>query len=122
MSVACDEYNDFQSEQRRRARKEHRCGACHEPIRRGDVYVVTTIGSYGSIETVKHCLRCSAIAHALWDAGVEMIDMHLNCGHTWEDNEDIEVPLPESVAALAFMTADEAQRLLAPPKLAPEPA
>ncbi len=106
------EYNDFQPETFFRARKEHQCDACHETIRRGDRYLRTNIGYEGAISTYKHCLRCNAIAQALWKHGAGTIDMNLNCGHTWEENELLG-KLPDDVAALAFLTADEAQALLA---------
>lgn len=116
MSIDTLDENRFQAASRRRARKKHVCCACGETIRRGDLYVVTNICSYdGDVSAFKHCLRCDAIAQALWKAGAQMIDMHLNCGHTWEENHAdglLSRPCPTEVERLAFLTADDAQREL----------
>lgn len=106
----CDDWTDAQDLGRewRTARKEHRCYACRESIRPGDRYHISAIVQDGSAESFKHCARCWAICEALWAEGAGIIDFGLNCGEEWEDNFG---ELPESVAALAFLTPDEAQRL-----------
>lgn len=106
------EYNRFQSEQHPRARKDHKCDACRETIRRGDRYHRTAIGTDYGVETWRHCLRCYAICKALWAAGAGTIDMELDCGHTWEENHkdgELRCACPDEVAALAFATADDMQ-------------
>ena len=89
-----------------RARQPHRCVACHETIRPRDVYVRTFVVCEGEPSVWQHCLRCNALLRALSDVGAEDVDIRLNCGHTWEEQFG---PCPESVARLAFLTADEAQ-------------
>lgn len=100
-----------------RARKDHKCDACKETIRRGDLYSYTFAIFEGERETVKRCARCEVIfdhlsgrAHELEDTAV---DWHLNCGHTYEEVHD--EPPPPEIAALAFMTPAEAQALVAKP-------
>jgi hypothetical protein len=90
----------------RRARKEHRCFACHEAIRPGDRYHFEA-QKYDEFETFKHCARCWAIANAILSAGAESVRWDLNCGVSWEEAFGAEPP--DEVAALAFMTPDEAQ-------------
>jgi hypothetical protein len=109
----CDESDDYAVEltrEWRRARKEHRCYACRETIRKADRYHVTAHIFEGRLETFKHCARCYTILEALWSAGAEAVDLGLDCGETWEDNFD---ECPPEVARLAFMTRDEAQAMLA---------
>lgn len=117
MSVSCDGYtNDVQTERHRRARKEHRCCACKETIRKGDIYRATFVVFEGSVDTYKHCLRCARMFDELCariDGYDEGVDWHLNCGHSWEENHG---ECPPEIAALAFMTPDMAQRELAPRK------
>ena len=52
-----------------RARKPHRCSACDETIRVGDVYKRTGTLFEGKWETERHCLRCWALLEALWFDG-----------------------------------------------------
>ena len=119
MSVSVDGANDVQRTKQQRARKEHRCKACRETIRVGDVYASEFIVYDGESSTTKRCLRCdtmlSAIQSRMTDAGIdsweEGVDPALNCGHTWDENFQEEPP-PE-VARLAFISRDEAQRELA---------
>lgn len=113
--MSLDDYDTDQWETTsfRRARKEHVCCACKETITRTHRYHRSVIGSDGTINVFIHCLRCRAICEALWKHGAGVIDMELNCGHTWEeaDHSDGQAP-PTEVLRLAFMTQDEAQREL----------
>lgn len=84
------------------ARKEHRCYACAETIAPGHEYVRTGSLSDGQWETYRHCLRCWAMCEALWARVEGPIDVGLCCGETWE------AP-PDAIAALAFLTHEEAQ-------------
>lgn len=90
----------------RKARKEHRCFACLETIRKGDRYHHVAQVYDGEFATFAHCVRCMSIIKALWAAGAETVDWSLSCGETWEENFGA---LPDAVAALAFLTPDEAQ-------------
>jgi hypothetical protein len=92
-----------------RARKEHRCFACKEAIRPGDRYRKVIQIYDGEFEIFKHCLRCWRLMNAILDAGAETVQWDLNCGTSWE--KAFERPIPDEVAALAFMTPDEAQGL-----------
>lgn len=96
------------------ARKEHVCCACGETIRKGNRYRTTACtGGDNGFEYYKHCLRCATMLDALnktlpSDAAIAW---ELNCGEDWRDTIG---ELPEEVAALAFLTADEAQQKLNP--------
>lgn len=90
----------------RTARKEHRCCACREPIRRGDRYNYVALLFDGDLSYFKRCVRCQTIYEHLSakmdDSGEpdEFCDEELNCGHTYEKRW--EEPPPEHIAALAF--------------------
>jgi hypothetical protein len=102
-----DESSDYSSKAFRRARKEHKCVACPNRILPGHRYHVSTVGMRGEgPESFKHCMRCWAICKALWKAGADYVQYDLDCGERWEENFG---ELPADVAALAFMTPDEAQ-------------
>jgi hypothetical protein len=122
MSCSFDGQNDVQRDEIRRARKEHRCRACRETIRVGDVYEYTFFLYEGEAGDCKRCLRCKAIYDELvrrhdgdWDEGV---DYELNCGHSWDEVHGGEPP--EHIARLAFMLPDEMQAELAPAAKAAE--
>jgi hypothetical protein len=108
----CDGGNDYEeplTQAWRRARKEHRCFACHETIRAGDHYHYIAQMYEGDFNTYKHCARCRAMIDALFAAGASEVQWDLHCGTPWEEAFGGE-PTPE-IAALAFMTPDEAQML-----------
>ena len=91
----------------RTARKEHDCYACGEVIRRGDRYHFTSGIWDGYPGSFKHCARCWKMFQ--WILGwsdAEAVRYDLGCGEVAENP-------PDDVAALAFMTADEAQVLAA---------
>ena len=88
----------------RKARKEHRCYACWRLIHPGDSYHRSAQVFEGKVLGFAHCPRCWAIMEALFESGVDVVQWDLNCGETWENP-------PDDVAALAFMTAEEAQSL-----------
>lgn len=105
-----------QNERHPVARKEHVCCACSETIRVGDRYQYTAcVGGDNGFEHYKHCLRCAKMLSVLMDTlpGDAAIAWELNCGEDWLDTIG---ELPEEVAALAFMTADEMQQRLRPQK------
>lgn len=120
MSVdAGEEYVDVWDETVRRARKEHRCDACRETIRRGDLYHRTATLYDGAWDSTNRCARCEAMFRFLSPlvkglGDDQVCDLALNCGHKWQDNFPGEPPL--IVQALAFLTQSEAQILLTAPK------
>lgn len=107
-----DEYPDVSREKLQRAQKEHRCCACKETIRRGDIYRYVMIIFEGEPESWKYCLRCAAMFDAVNRAlpGDQAPDPNLDCGHTWEE---LHGECPPEIERLAFLTADEAQKELA---------
>lgn len=116
MSVDVDSFdgtNEVQDCRIQRARKDHKCSACHEAIRRGDLYSYSVFVFDGEISVVKRCARCETIYREV----SERMDSYsvpaekLDCGHTWQENFG-EDPPPE-IARLAFVTPEEAQGLLA---------
>jgi hypothetical protein len=93
-----------------RARKEHKCYACKEVIRRGDLYAYTFIVFEGEPDVTKRCARCEMLYQHLWSVTRdtdEGVDDCLNCGHTYQEVHGVEPP--EEIAALAFLTPAEAQ-------------
>lgn len=98
----------------RRARKEHKCYACREMIRRGDRYHFTA-GVQDGFYAIKHCARCWWMGQEILEAGAETWQFDLRCGVSWE--EAFEGEPPSDVAALAFLTPDEAQAMFRKPEL-----
>lgn len=116
MSVDCfdSEPVDVHQSGMRRARKEHRCHACRELIRRGDLYHYTFLVFEGETEQTKRCARCELMWRALsakMTSGDEWCHEALDCGHSYRERFG-EDP-PEEIARLAFVTPAEAQALLA---------
>lgn len=112
MCDIADGYNDVQTTTWHKARKQHVCCACHEPIAKGVRYARSFIVYDGSVESFKHCARCWLMLEALLDAvdSDVAIDWRLNCGADWLDEIG---DLPDEVAALAFLTPAEAQQTIA---------
>lgn len=96
-----------------RARKQHTCCACDETIEPGQRYRYTACISDHpdtKLEHYKHCLRCARILDAVRKERPDAaIAWRLDCGEDWLDTIG---ELPDNIAALAFMTADEAQKAL----------
>lgn len=94
----------------RRARKDHCCDGCAETIRRGDKYLYCSGLWDGRWDDYKYCLRCAAFIDAILSQPGNEGFMHgFSCGHDWEDV--FSCAPPDTVAQLAFLTPDEAQRL-----------
>jgi hypothetical protein len=118
--VSCefDGDNDVQTHQVLKARKEHKCDACNETIKPGHKYVLEKSLYDGSWGQVKRCARCEAIYKHLW--AVEHAKKNrdynegpqwdLRCGHDYKSVHGVEPP--DEIAALAFMTPEEAQAKL----------
>jgi hypothetical protein len=113
MSHEVDECYTVHRNERRRARKEHRCSACRETIRAGDVYHSIFTVFDGDSRTFKRCLRCEALHAHLVLKGTEATGRDrtypqedLSCGIPYEDEWG---PIPDDIARLAFVTADEMQ-------------
>lgn len=111
MSESCDEYYTVYWERRRRARKQHKCCACDEPIAPGHVYMYISYVFDHEAGTYKRCLRCQTIhEHLRTLGGGDMWPAErLDCGEDYEPHWDR--PPPAEIAALAFLTADEIQGL-----------
>jgi hypothetical protein len=107
MCDLADGYNLVSRNDLRRAAKEHECMACGETIRKGDLYNNGASLYDGHWTSWKHCLRCDAMFHHIESESDEMlaIDVHLDCGKTWESA--FGVSPPEHIAALAFWLPGE---------------
>lgn len=93
-----------------RSRKERVCCACNEPVRAGDLYQYTFGIWDGEPSKYVHCLRCYKILDVLCQRD-QSPQMDLGCGHEWKEIFDEEPP--EEIAALAFMTHEEIQAMVA---------
>ena len=112
-----DGFADILEERIQRARKPHTCDACSGVIQPGQCYSITASLYDGRWDRVKRCGRCELIYRRLvaehrrrvhcWDEG---INPRLDCGHSWREIFD-EDP-PDDVAALAFLSDDDAQAKL----------
>lgn len=109
MSHYSDESYDVYNESARRARKEHKCDACKETVRKGDLYHVIGAVFEGGAESFKRCVRCQRIHLHLRELapGEMWPDEKLACGEEYRQHWGREPP--EEIAALAFATADEMQ-------------
>lgn len=89
-----------------KARKEHKCCACRETIRKGDRYHVTSGTWDHDFSSHEQCARCRRVWEILqYDMNIECVPFSLDCGETYEgDNKEL--------IALSFMTPDEAQQQL----------
>lgn len=115
MSHSVDETYDVYDERFPRARKEHVCEACKETIRPGHRYARVHIVYDGSAHSIIRCLRCQKIHEHLRTLGdyETWPDERLACGQRYEDEWG---ELPDEVAKLAFVSADEIQAELATEK------
>lgn len=104
----CDGYDDvdvaFERGAWRRANREHVCFACEETIRKGDRHHYHTGRFEGEWHSFRHCARCWGMIDHLGGRVEGPVQLDLNCGEVWENP-------PDDVAALAFMTRDEMQRI-----------
>lgn len=111
MSHLAEEAYSVYDETYPKARVEHTCAACKEAIRVGHRYARVAMVFDHEAETVKRCMRCQTIHLHLRTKGDSELwpDERLNCGEEYAQHWG-EDPPPE-IAALAFVTAEEAQQL-----------
>ena len=114
MSHAIDEVYEVYDERTRTANKPHTCCACGETIAKGHVYWRIGVVWQGEPEEYKRCLKCQAMHEHLrtLDPGEMWPDEQLACGLDYE--QEWGEPPPPEVAALSFMSQEEAQHELAP--------
>lgn len=115
MSYSCDDGEpcEWYRDKLVRARAEHQCTACSRLILPGHTYSLTTLKCDGEIHRHKRCGACELIYRHLVKIGAgDMRPMeNLDCGLDYEEEWGDEPP--DEVAALAFMTDEEAGRALA---------
>ncbi len=124
MSVDCDDGEPVScyTVTHPQARLEHKCDACCETIRPGDVYANVFFICEGYTNRLKRCARCEVLYRKLVTLhqaknrkclhdDTTTVDPELDCGHTYREvfGEDA----PEELARLAFMTPSEMQAELA---------
>ncbi len=111
MSGYYDETYKLYSETVRRARKPHTCSACSEPIPIGHRYAHVSAILDG-VTVYRRCARCQTLHLALRELGDGDMwpDERLNCGEEYEEHWG--EPPPAELAALAFVTPEDAQELL----------
>lgn len=112
MSYSADEAYTVYDERFPRARKPHACAACKDVIEPGHIYARVGIVFEKEASTVVRCLRCQTIHEHLREKcrghrdGDRWPDEHLACGLDYEEEWG---PLPDAIAALAFVTPAEMQ-------------
>lgn len=122
MSDYCEEYCIVHRREIRKARKEHKCCGCRAVIRPGDYYAaVFSLGQDGA-DTFKRCGACERT----WQHLKAKCDEHnklnddslfpfedLSCGKDYEEEWG---ELPDEIAALPLLSAEERGQLLRPAK------
>jgi len=112
MSCSVDDVYSVYDERFPRARKRHMCDACDDTIEPGHVYARIGIVFDRRAYTIVRCLRCQALHEHLREKcrahrdGDRWPDEHLDCGLDYEEEWG---PLPDEIAALAFVTPAEMQ-------------
>lgn len=127
MSDSCDEYCTIHESAIRKARKEHSCSACSARILPGHYYRYVFTLFDGDVSVFKRCGACDATwqhLYALCQAhndspegrGDSLYPMEdLSCGKGYEEEWG---DLPDDIAALPMLSADERGSLLAPKEAA----
>lgn len=96
-----------------KARKQHECGACEQPIRKGDNYTRVFTLFDGCTDTVKRCARCQTLHMHLREKCNGPKRFHdrlwpaerLDCGENYRENWGEEPPMP--IQELAFLLPGE---------------
>jgi len=107
----------------RRARKQHTCCACDRAIEPGQLYSYNFLVWGGDTETYRRCGACEVTWQHLLELCEEWNrrrffderrypDEELKCGLKYGDEWDGDPPV--EIAALPFISADEASALLEP--------
>ncbi|TFG38795.1 MAG: hypothetical protein E4H44_03290 [Candidatus Aminicenantes bacterium] len=110
MSHSVDETYVIYDETWRKARKQHRCDACNEPISVGHQYARVFILFDGEKSNRKRCARCQRIHEHLRTVdkyGDTWPDENLACGQSYEDEWG---ECPPEIAALAFALPGEVDK------------
>lgn len=110
MCYEVDELYSVYDEQNPKARKEHKCQACGETIKRKHTYWSVGALFEGRWETIVRCERCQYLHQHLRGLGDLWPDERLNCGETYQQVWGEEPP--DDITALAFVTQDEMQRMV----------
>ncbi len=66
-----DGYNEFQSSRVHKARKQHRCVECNDPIMPGEKYIYFVAKFEGDFSAVKCCRRCEYLRDLIAKKEVE---------------------------------------------------
>lgn len=122
MSESCDEYCSVHRHKVVKARKEHKCTACRAAIHPGDYYATVFACSPDGSDSYKRCGSCEVT----WQHLKKLCDEDnrrpesdgclypmedLGCGKRYEDEWG---DIPDEIAALPLLSAEERGRLLAP--------
>lgn len=115
MSYPVEGYCTVYNKRVRRARKSHRCSACHLSIQPGERYMAVFWAYDGIGWSLKRCGRCETVyVHLQQLGGPDWApDEELACGQNYEAEWD--QPPPDHLQALIFATSDEASQLLPAP-------
>ncbi len=111
MGYYADENYAVYNERHTKARKAHSCGACEETIQPAHTYWNVSMVFNGRAWSIKRCERCQAIhehLRELLEGQEAWPEENLDCGMDYEDKHGA---MPDDVAALAFVTQDEMQRI-----------
>ena len=94
MGCSCDSTGAaFETTSIRRARKQHRCCECGEPIEPGDTYQIVEGMWEGDFATFKTCERCVELWKILMDAGWCQSIGDLR--ETWQEHWTRDTPRPD---------------------------
>jgi hypothetical protein len=113
VSYSFDEQYDVYDERVSKARKAHVCSACERSIDPGQLYVRVRWVYDGSADGVKRCGACQLTHEHLRGLGRDRDmwpDETLSCGLEYYEEWDADPP--DGVAALPFLTAQDASDLL----------
>ncbi len=122
MSLSCDETCTVHRSAVRKARKAYKCSACRANILPGHYYRNVFLVFDGDAETIRRCGSCDTTWQHLYQLCQEHNKDHrnyetlypdekLSCGLKYEDEWG---DLPDDIAALPLLSADERGALLAP--------
>ncbi len=123
MSESCDETCTVHRHKIVTARKEHKCSACRSVILPGHRYASVFTLFEGEADTIKRCGSCEVTWQHLKKLCDGHNDQHENRGDSLYPREDLGCgkdyeeewgDIPDDIAALPLLSADERSALLAP--------